>query len=338
MATARRNVQLLALLAAACVATVPAACQTGPDGNFVTNTEIAGPSSIAPGETATYSVTERLSDGTTRKQASAVWTSSDPSLVQITSSGVATAQPRTGEVVITVKTGVTRAKEVLVLPAGTFRLVGQVIDQDLIFGLADAQVEVTGGPAVRTDAAGGYRLYGVPANAEIRVTRHGYQPLVQRIQLEAHSTRIFPLVGDGTAVGYTGDYTLTVNATCAVNPNPLASELRQRSYAARILQTGMNLEVRLTEPRFLGGHNQFRGNVTSTGAEFRIDYIPYYSHPDVTERLPDGSILLIYGTAVTRGSPAGLSGAFSGGFQHNPVPPAVTHGFCFAATFSLSPK
>ena len=71
--------------------------KVGPSGGVV-RVEIQGPASIAPGQSAQYAAIGILSDGTTTALPYSTWASSDSTLVQVTSSGIATAQSRTGEI------------------------------------------------------------------------------------------------------------------------------------------------------------------------------------------------------------------------------------------------
>jgi hypothetical protein len=193
-----RNLRIKALVAAASAAALLAACgddsnKGGPSGGVI-RAEIVGPATIAPGQTTNYSVVEYLVGGGTRALPTAAWSSSNSSLVQITQAGVATAQPLTGETVLSVKTTVSAQKEVVVLPTGTFRLIGRVGDADTAnLPIPDARLEVPDGPSTTTDNTGFFRLYGVLADAELRISRDGYVTKVERLQLTAHTSRNFTM-------------------------------------------------------------------------------------------------------------------------------------------------
>lgn len=323
------------LMGAVAVTSLLMGCDSGPTN--VMNLVILGPGSLTPGSSATYSVREHLPGGATRMAESAIWTSSNRSVLEITRSGAATAQLVNGETIVSVNSsGLIRAMEVIVLPKATFRLVGRVIDAISNLGLSEARVEVAGGPAATTDASGAYRLYGVPASLEIRVTRHGYGAVVEPIQLPGHSTKDFPLLADTTSPNYAGHYTLTVQAACTASDKPLTQELQRRTYDAQILQYGASLEVRLSGARFQSTA-RFKGQVTAGGANFAIERDYYFA--DLVEVLMDDSSLTVYGTSTTRGSPSGVSGPLVGEFVHvgGFRDPGV-RGYCPASTFSLVPK
>jgi hypothetical protein len=327
---------VIAISLAACGDDPPA----GPS-NEVMRVEINGPASIAPGQTASFSVIEYLSNGTSRALPTATWTSSNTSVIQVTNSGVATAQPRNGEAVITVRTTRQASKEVLVLPAGTFRLVGQVTDADQFFvPIPDASIAVLGGSATTTtNPTGNFRLYGVPGDAEIEVAREGYRVLRERIQLTTHATRNFRMAVDSAARNLAGNYTLVVEAGTNCGSPALKNELRRRSYDAIIVQDGAKLEVRLTEPRFVSSEffpgDRFSGSVTPAGANFTVNWEYYSALTELSERLSDDSVLTISGSATTTGTSAGLTGVFSGYFAHASAG-SVFIGGCPASRLSLT--
>jgi hypothetical protein len=331
-----------AFVAAAGAAALLAACSDdnlnkGGPSPGVLRAEILGPASIAPGQTANYSVVEHLAGGGSRVLPTAAWASSNSGLVQISNSGVATARNVTGETVISVRTSVSAAKEVFVLPAGTFRLIGRVGDADVAnLPIPGARVEVPDGPSATTDNTGLFRLYGVPGDGEIRISRDGYLTKTERVQLSANGTRNFTISLDGSIGNLSGNYTLTVEAAanCPNTTRPLAQDLRRRSYEASIRQNGSRLEVFVNDPRMVG--NQFSGNVTPTGATFTVDWGYYDIYSQLAERMEDGAYLSIWGNAFTTNSSGNLSGTFNGGFEHFMYPPWSPRGSCSAASFSLT--
>lgn len=345
----RPQIRFVYLAAAAVLGTFAASCDDGPPGGpsqiQAVRLELRGPSSIAPGQTASYSAIEHMSDGASRPASTTTWTSSDASLVSVTPAGVATTQPRTGEVVITARAGrLGVSREVLVLPDGTFRLAGRITDTGTPGQpIPDVRVEITGGPAATSGTDGGYRLYGAPGDGEIRVTRDGYRPHVQRLQLAGNGALNFVLEPDGTLGTYDGAYTLTVEAapSCATASGALPEDLRRRSYGAVIRQTGFQLVVELTDPQFLRRQfapgNTFRGLVVPGGARFDLLTEYYYSVADVAELLADGSVLSPSGRATLTGSPTGLSGSLSGWISHYTSQFAYLDG-CAAGSFTLSPR
>jgi hypothetical protein len=331
-----------------------------PSGSEVVRLEIVGPASVAPGQSAQYSATQFLSNGSSGPATGVTWSSTQPALLQVNATGLATAQPLRGEATLQAEltgTGRRASREVLVLPDGTFRLAGTVMEADATnFPVAGARVEAAADSNPSTPVAtfattgpdGRYKLYGVPAEAEIRVLKDGYLATAERIQLASHETRNFELRLVSPRPGIAGDYTMTVEAgggSCG-----LPDDLRHRTYDAVIAQDGPLLTVTLTAPRFLvdagGQGNRFTGMVTATGATFqmRAGYDFYYyprnpNYPDVAELLPDGTLLVVVGRTTVTGTSAGLSGQVSGSFilYRGSSFPAVTYlNSCSAGRLTLT--
>ena len=295
----------------------------------VLNVEINGPSSIPPGQSGQFIASIRQSDGTV-KSASAEnlrWRSSNTSVLQVTASGLVTAGQNPGEATVTAEllptTVIRSTREVVVVPDGTYRLVGSVREAEAPLPIIGARVELSGTSLVATtDFSGQYRLYGVPAAAEIRVTANGYLPVVQNVQLAAHGTQNFQLALSGPRLSLNGPVTLAIDVvgTCSGNPG-LPENLQHRTYEAAVTTTGSLVEVRLIEPRFRvnnsGLGNWFTGRADPASVTFRLDtifwyYFYYVGYPSVAERLSDNTYLVPFGTAATSRTNGGVSGPMNG--------------------------
>jgi carboxypeptidase family protein len=373
----RKASRVGALVVAAAVGGLTAACDNGPRHNpagptpgaqpFAVAVEINGPASIPPGQSAQFTAIVRLNDGTSQAPTSVRWSSHTGSL-RVDASGLVTARPQTGEDILsaeaTSSAGVTRgSREILILPDGTYRMVGIVTESgSQATPIVGARVEVTTGtPLVAvTDWDGRYRLYGVPGVGDVRVIRDGYQPHVQSFQLAEHVTQNFQLQLSGMRLDLAGPYTLAIDVACPTS-TPVPPDLRHLSYAAFLTQTGATLEVVLTEsPRFrlngVGRGDRFSGRVDAAGATFNLagfsDTYYYYGpghtpgYANLVERLADGTYLVVAGTAVTRSLRAGLSGDLKGGVAHYdsrflsiPLLSSAA-GYCYsdAHRFTLSPR
>jgi hypothetical protein len=298
----------------------------------ITRLELAGPDSLPPGATAQYSAIAHQSDGTTRDvTSSALWRTGNPSVLSISSStGLATAHAR-GETVVTTNAGGQFAlkPDVIVVPAGTFRLGGIVKDGGVpVIGV---RVEVTAGTgqglATTTTSAspqtpfpnGAYRLYGVSGDTEVRVTRDGYQEQRKKFQVTSHQTLDFDLVLTRPRPDVSGTYTLTVVAAaeCAT---VLPEATRRRNYIAVIRQDGARLVVRLEGAKFVSSgaqiFNSFVGAVEPDGVTFKLSEFyndGFYMYlPDVFEELAPSTFLALSGSARTTASAAGYSGTLAG--------------------------
>jgi hypothetical protein len=300
---------------------------------MVTRTDIVGPDSLVPGGSAQYSVIQYFSDGSSAPAVSVTWSSSQPALLHVNGAGLVTAQaPLRGEATLQAEATATGAtgrrrvsRDILVLPAGTFRLVGTVTEADTSNVPVDgarveaAVDEVPSSPVATfatTGPDGRYKLYGVPGDAHLRVRRDGYVTNAENIHLSGHETRNFHLRLERPRLALAGDYTMTVETTDA--RCGLSTDLRRRTYDAVVDQDGPYLTVKLSGPRFLlsgGQGDRFSGVVTTTGATFDLrtfrDYYYYRNnpaHPDVVEMLSDGTLLVVAGLPALTLSPSGLGG------------------------------
>jgi hypothetical protein len=333
------GVQRIGGLAPAAVAcALVAACGNGPSSHLA----IVGPVSMAPGRSATYSVTAYGSDGV-GQTVRATWSSSNPSLLQIDATGRATAQSA-GDVVISAEAdGLRATREVLVIPVGTYRLTGLVAGPS--WPVSGVRLDAAGGRTATSAADGSYRLYGLSGLTDITLTRDGYQPARHRLDITAHTVHNFVLDAPPPP-NLAGAYTLTVESqTVCSGESPLRPDLRRRTYTAVISQTDSRLEVRLTEPRFvnLGGGvlmNVFPGYVTPQGATFVVMEDGYDVDFRIVEQLPDGTVLHLGGSATTSASSAGLSGPYQGWFKHWDRFPFPTRelGSCAARSFTMTPQ
>jgi hypothetical protein len=291
------------------------------------NLSISGPASLTPGQSVQFSATLHFSDGSTKTATSDPnlrWRSSNTAVLQVSSAGLVTATDVRGEAILRAdwtQPSRTGSKEIVVLPDGTFRLVGGITEQEIPTAvIAGARVEAFPGGAVATTTAGGqYRLYGVPADATIRVTADGYVPAERRVQLTSHAVQNIDLTLSGSRLVLAGRYTLTVDVSGACGgQRPLPADLQHRVYEALVAQTGGSVTVTLTEPRFKlnasGQGNRFTGWASASGVTFNLQpYSSYYyytgaSYPSVAERLADGTHFVPAGAVVATGSPMILSG------------------------------
>lgn len=333
----------------------------GPNTNpqpSVTKVELNGPASVAPGESVHFTAKLYLSDGSSRDGNSEVkWTSTNTAVLRVDSAGLVTGV-RTGEARIMIRWNntVNAWKDVIAVPAGTFRMIGAVTE-DIVppTPIVGAQVDVVDGStailSATTDWDGRYRLYGVPADSEIRITRSGYQPFLRAVQLTGHTTRDFQLALANQRPDISGTYSLTLGGGgCSGSPQ-LAEELRQRTYTAVLTQNGPRVDVVLSGPAFavnkIKKGNAFSGFVDPGGVTFKIAegafyYYYYYGpeyYPDVVERLANSTLLVVTGTAKVAVTANGLSGTLDGSLVNyrDGFPQVVnTLGSCWSRTFPFT--
>lgn len=341
----------------------------GPSGPEVVRVEIVGPSSIAPGGSAQYSATQFLSDGSSRPVTEATWSSSQPSLFHVNATGLVTAQePFRGEAMLQVvlpssgRPGANRAsREIVVLPEGTFRLVGTVTEAEVTsIPVAGARVEATDDAGANasvvtfatTGPDGRYKLYGVPRVAGLRIVKDGYVTALERIELATHDTFNVQLRLQAPRLELAGEYTMMIDAAPASGSCNLPDDLRHRTYTVVIAQNGPQLTVTLTDPEFLvdstGQGNRFTGIVTSNGASFELrsfrDYYYYPNnpaHPDLVELLPNRDLVVVVGRPTVVGTSAGLSGRVNGWlnvYRGSRFPNVNWLSGCGTTDISLTPR
>ena len=298
---------------------------TPPSGNTVTlvRLEIAGPASIEPGGTGQFTATAHYSDGSTAdKTSEASWRTSDDSVLAISSGGTAVARAR-GESSITASfNGRSSTKpEVLVLPAGTYRLRGAVRDAGL--PVDGARVTVTENPAeglTATSRNGEYRLYGIAGVADIYVTADGYVGIEHRVNVTGHQTQDFVLVPSRPREKVEGTYTLRVTAADACQ-SMLPTSLLVRSYPATVTQNSRRLTVTVGGAEFYRPYgtqppqNTFYGTLEADALKFRLwsaegYYYGYY--PDVLETITSQSWYAFIGSVTLTASLQGYAGALDG--------------------------
>ncbi|HEX2340614.1 MAG TPA: carboxypeptidase regulatory-like domain-containing protein [Vicinamibacterales bacterium] len=283
---------------------------------------ITGPDSVPPGATAQYSAIALQSDASSRNVTSEVaWRTSDPSVLSISPTGLASAHDR-GETSVTANLAERSAVKtpVIVVPAGTFRLAGIVRDSGVpVFG---ARVEVTSGTGqgLTATTAGTYRLYGVAGDIEVLVTADGYLEQRKRLQVANHLATVdFDLQLSRSRAEVGGTYTLRVTAApeCSAMLPP---EARTRTFTAAVRQEGPRLSVVLEGSRFFVDRgrtfNRFSGTAVASHVTFYIsgpqDF--YYSSygPDVVEQLTDTTLFTMSGSVVATVSSASVSGTLDG--------------------------
>jgi hypothetical protein len=287
----------------------------GPHELFV---EIVGPRTVAPGGTVQFQAISHRSDNTTQDvTATAAWQTSQSSVLTI-DKGVATGLS-VGESIIRAISITGAAREIIVTPDGTFRLVGRVGEADSPnTSIAGARIEITGapGPSTTTDLVGQYRLYGVPANPQLRVSKNGYVPRVENLTLTDHQSQNFTLAWATPRPDVSGTYTLTI--TLAERCRSSYPEVTfSRTYTAVVAQYGSTLTVTLSGAT-LGNGEQFRGRMEPGQIVFSVDNADYYYYfqgrlPGIVEQIDPTLYFMVLGSvAITNATPNRLSGLLNG--------------------------
>lgn len=300
-----------------------AVAPTGPLQSF--GFSVSGPSSVAPGGTASFRALDHLSDGTTVDVSSQVtWRSLSPDVLAIQTNGVAQAVGR-GEATLVAHYRQSSAFwPVLVIEDGTFVLSGTIKETHAgVNGLFDAGIEVIQGIGAglrtrSTDFTGAFALYGVAGPIQLRVSANGYETATIAINVTQRHTESIVLTPTSTPPGgLTGAWSLTlISPPCDWPPGvpqqfDLSADLLETA-AARLVATVKGAGVVYAEP-LLG---QLRsGEITLPLAFLPGDVIdgPYYALQLAAGA--DGSVGV---RGIIRALPAGESaiGIFEGAMDY----------------------
>jgi hypothetical protein len=267
----------------------------------------------------------------------AQWSGSDA--VSISGPGIVTGRAP-GVAELTAVVGGQRVPgRVTVLPAGTYRLEGQVHEANDHYpwqGVAGARIDVTTGTgaglSTLTNAWGGYRFDGVAGETTLRVARDGYQPVELRFSVVSHRNYDIELPLLAPRADVSGVYRLTLSAAdhCGVSlgQGNVPEEARVRSYQAEVQQDGPTLGVKLSGATFVGcwalrcdpspvsdKHTGVGGRVVPGGVEFYFPWEDGYVQHPLGERLGPSRSVVVFGNVVATGSVNRLSGPLDGAFS-----------------------
>ena len=280
---------------------------------------IDGAQTVAPGATAQFTATAAMSDGSTRDvTAAAAWQASS-SFASVVA-GLVTGRNR-GEATISARySGLSSTRSVMVLPDGTFRLTGTVVETIPPIGpVSGVRVEVVDGPergqAATSAFDGSFKIYGLSGDVELRFSKAGYATRTERLGVNEHRIAQFGIAIVTPLPDLSGRYTMTVRAAeeCA---DRLPEIARERSYPADIVQGGPRAQVTLGGATFSIGYygraNRFTGIVEPASARWDLYESTYYYTPSVQEELGSSRFLAIFGTIVTTADASRLTGTLDG--------------------------
>jgi hypothetical protein len=219
-------------------------------------------------------------------------------------------------------------KEVIVVPDGTYRLIGRVSDPVGSAGPVEgARVEVLEGPArglsSGTSSTGQFALYGVSGDTILRVSKEGYQIRELRVVVTDHQVLDISMTALVPRPDVSGSYKLTIAAadTCGT---ALPSEALSRSYAAVVTQAGRALTVVLSAASFtsINGRvaNLIPGTVDPSGVRlslggFECSGYYYGCGPSLLEQVAPSRVFMATGSARLAISPAILDGELDGAIE-----------------------
>jgi len=298
-----------------------------PSSPALTGIELTGQTTLAPGATSEFTLIAVFSDGSRNDvTAAAQWTINNSTYVTSLGQGRFRAVAN-GEAQLNVRYSNRNAsREIVVVPEGTFRVTGRIVEDDGVSPVPNAHIRVrdadAAGPQTDADESGYYRLYGVKRNVDLVVTRPGYIDTERKnMTIDRHMIVNISIPLAGPRMRVEGTYTATFNWSNCSSGFP--ADLRQRVYTAVVKQSDAQIEARFIEPSFV--HNSanrgdlMEGRVTGTGISLFADsgyYYYYYgagSAPSLIELLSDNRRLLSWGTAVLSQSGNRFSGPIQQG-------------------------
>ena len=270
------------------------------------------------GETVQFRLFAHLSNGSRRDVTTeAVW-SVTRTIVIVAGPGLITGRERGDAGVHARFNDLSDGKGVSVLLPGTFNLFGRVreagSDHGWLFGATLNVVSGVGtGLSAYTTWAGEYRLSGVGGQISLLVTRDGYQPTLQVVNVEDYQAApaIIDLPLAKPRVDLSGTYTITIAASdeCGTGfgAGQLPENARVRTYAAVVLQDGPRVSVTLVDSA-----GSFIGQVDPIQADFAMFYLEDGS-PSFVDRISPSQIIGVYGTVVVAPvTPSHLAGMLNG--------------------------
>jgi len=321
--------------------------QTSPSGPATPyRLTISGPSSVAPNQTAAFTATEYFRDGTaiSSQDATALahWVSQSPDVLTVTATGQATGL-RIGQTSLVASViGLFATVNVLVLPSGTFRLAGTVTESTV--PVTNVTVTVTSGTGAgltsQTENGGGYLLYGVAGDIQIRATRVGFNDATVNTTVNANAIQDISLTPVMPEPNISGTYAMTLDADPSCQ---LPAGEMERQYTATITQTGLQVKVVLSGATFVfsnpggtGVGNSFPGQVTGGQFSYAVNSNGYYyaaAWSDVVESIANGEIFVPIGSGVLVPSGPNLTGTLSGTLYVG-TPPPWSKNWVIAQCFS----
>src|SRR5262245_38746293 len=211
-----------------------------PPGPRTISIVLAGPATVAPGGAAEFTVTAQREDGSaldvTRET---VWSSSVPSTATVSVGlvrGLAVGETNISAIYIPPgQTAFPKSTQIIVIPDGTYRVVGSVNEAGL-GGIPGARVEVTSGTGAGLSTitdGGSYSLYGVAGDARIVATKPGYRDDVRELRVTAHQVVNFSLIAGDSIPAVEGSYMLTIVSAPSCG-GVLREDLRVRTYSAQV--------------------------------------------------------------------------------------------------------
>jgi len=279
-------------------APTPTPTPAQPSAPSLTRFSVAGPTSIAPGESARYTALAAYSDGSSKDVTeTASWLpKSDETwkTVYFTSPGVAFGANRGEFDIAALMDGKWpyASFHVFVLESGTFKLSGVVSESDGE-ALEGVTVEILSGTGrglhATTDGHGRYALYGVAGPVRLHASADGFTPQDHDVVVTGNNaTDGFALTTVERPADVSGVWTMTVAPSPGCRAG-LPDIARGRTYQVQLTQQGIRLQMTISSPT-LKMFNPDENFGSIVGSRVRLSFIgdtDYgdWSTPDIYEHL-----------------------------------------------------
>jgi hypothetical protein len=281
-----------------------------------------GDTTVPLNGTGAFRLIALYSDFTRRDvTADAEWSSPSGSLVSFDAPGVVRGRVAGAGSIVGRFQGRQTALSILVLPAGTFRVTGKVVEaQSGAVEVRNARVTVVTGTGAGlttvTGFSGEYALYGVAGAVRLEISREGYHTETRTFDVVSHASLPqveLTLTRARPDVSGTDGVTISASHRCGLGlgTGNLPDEARSRSYSMDVRQQGPRLEGVLRGPG-VGGVN-FPGLAEPQRLFWEFFNPDDNSPADVlVDRLPSGALLVASGTITVPLSGNPLAGTLFG--------------------------
>jgi Big-like domain-containing protein len=285
--------------------------------------EVTVPLTIAIGESVQLTARGRYSDGSSRDVTGQVaWITNGAEVLSVSATGRATGRAN-GEADVSAKLDEQSAWQsgVIVVPAGTFRLSGNVMDET--FAISGATVTVLSGRGqglTATSSFSLFQIYGVAGDIAIRISKPGYQDLTRELHIAKHEWLRFDLALANDRERLSDTYELRVLAANECR-SVLPEVGHNRKYIALFRQEGASLAATLQGATFVTTNNQmmntFSGVVQPDQITFYLDseFTDSFPFPKVFEQINASTYYAVSGTVSARMSSSGVIGTLDGTIQ-----------------------
>lgn len=292
---------------------------------------ISAPASLdRPGASGQIAATARFPDGTSQDVTTEASWGATEGWLRITAPGTITAT-RYGIASVHARyQSLNASAGIRIAPAGAFLLHGSVTGARG-FRLPGARVESASGCGTHSAVADEFGAYIIPATglASMRAQMNGFRDHVTQLTVGADGRLDLELQLVPATDSLNGLYRLTVSAapSCV-----LPSDVRQRSYDARILEVDRNLSVLLSGATFAlwGGQPGFTGSRDRSTVHFVVTDT-YDDGYNFIEMIEPGRYLQYAGTAVGTADRTRIVATFSGKLELQASVAGATSASCVAA-------